>query len=81
MSQNTIADTIKVNQTAFIWDLVIKKALTKYNIIILIKASSSIEMTDLKNYKKVNLHTYQQLIGKLIYFTNKTKPNIAFTIG
>lgn len=45
------------------------------------KAGSAIKMNKLDNYKKADLGAYQQLIGKLMYFTCETKPNIAFIVG
>lgn len=45
--RNRAVYTIKINQSAFIRDLVTEKRLTKYNSnIILIKARSTIEITD-----------------------------------
>ena len=38
-------------------------------------------MLNIDVYKKEDLHTYQRLIGKLIYFACETKPNIAFAIS
>lgn len=43
-------------------------------------AGSSIQMIDLEDYKEVNLHTYQQLIGKLIYLAYGTRPDIIFAV-
>lgn len=37
-------------------------------------------MLDLKNYKEVNLQTYQCLIKKLIYLVCGTRPDIAFVV-
>ena len=44
------------------------------------KAGLSIQMSDLKVYKKTNLHMYQSLIEKLIYFLCNTRPDILFVI-
>lgn len=44
------------------------------------KAGSSIQMSDLKVYKETNLHMYQSLIEKLIYFLCNTRPDILFVI-
>lgn len=73
---------IKVDQPVFIQDLVIETRPTNCNTnVISMKANSSIDMSDLENYKEVNLYTYQCLIGKLIYFTYSIRPNIAFVVG
>lgn len=74
--------TMKINQSAFIQDLVIEKRPAKYNAnIILIKASSAIEMLEPENYKKTDLCMYQQLIGKLIYLAYGIRPDIPFVVG
>lgn len=57
--QNTAADMIKIHQSKFVRDLMIEEGFTNYNAnVILMKASSSIKMTDSKNYKEANLHIY-----------------------
>lgn len=38
-------------------------------------------MSDIDTYKEYDLHTYEQRIGKLIYLTCGTRPDIAFAIG
>lgn len=66
----------------FIQDFITKKSLTECNAnAILMKTSFSIKMIEFNNYKKVELQLYQYFIGKLIYFTYGTRPNIAFVIG
>lgn len=44
------------------------------------KLDSSIEMIDLENYKKVNLHIYQRLVRKLIYFLYGIRLDIIFVV-
>ena len=44
------------------------------------KAGSSVEMSDPKDYEEANLHTYQRLVGKLMYLSYGTKPDISFVI-
>lgn len=52
--------TIKIDQSAFIRDLVIKKELTDCNTnVIPMKARLPIEMGDPEDYKETNLQTYQ----------------------
>ncbi len=72
---------MKIDQSAFIQDLVIKEGLTNCNAnIILMKTGSSIKMSNPKDYKEAHLCTYQQLIKKLIYLACDTCPNIAFVV-
>lgn len=59
MSRDTVAHTIKINQLAFIRDLIIEEELTKCNAnIIPMKARSSIEMPNSDDYNKIDIHTY-----------------------
>ena len=52
--------TMKINQSAFIRDLIIEEDLIEYNAnIILIKAGSTIDMGESKNYEKTDLREYQ----------------------
>lgn len=52
----------------FIKDLFKEKNLLNCNFVnILMKANSVIKMNDLNDYEKLNIKTYQQLIGKMIY--------------
>lgn len=82
IGQDTIAGIMKINQSAFIWNLVIEKGLTRYNAnIILIKAGFATKMTKPKDYKNINFSIYQWLISKLIYLIYGTRPDITFVIG
>lgn len=61
--------------------IIIEEGLTKCNInIILIKIGYSIEIIEFDNNEVINLHLYQYLIGKLIYFAYSTRLDIAFAI-
>lgn len=73
---------MKIHQSAFIQDLVIEKRLTNCNAnVIPMKAGSSIEILDLEDYEKANFHTYQKLVGKLMYLSCSTRPDISFVVG
>ena len=62
------AGTMKIDQSAFIRDLVIEERLTDCNSnVIPMKAGSSIEMISPEDYEEADLRTYQRLIGKLMY--------------
>ena len=82
LTRDTVARIMKIDQSAFIRDLIIKERLTKCNTnVIPMKAGSSIKMSESDDYDKTDIHTYQQLIGKLIYLACGTRPNIVFAIG
>ena len=49
--------------------------------IVPMKTESAIDMSNVDAYKEKGLHTYQRLIGKLIYLACGTRPDIAFAIG
>lgn len=73
---------MKIDQSTFVQDLIIKKRLTKYNAnVISITACLSIDMSDPENSEEIDLQTYQCLIGKLIYLACGIRPNIAFVVG
>lgn len=44
------------------------------------KTGSTLLLDQAKDYIQANLIIYQQLIGKLIYLTFVTRPNIAFVV-
>ncbi len=82
ISQDNASCTKKIDQSAFIWELVIEEKLTKCNAnIIPMKAGSSIEMTEPEDYKETDLRIYQQLVGKLMYLAFGTRPDITFVVG
>lgn len=60
MTRNIATCTIKIDKSAFIRDLVIKKNLTDCNAnVIPIKAGSSIKMFELDNYDETDIYIYQ----------------------
>ena len=76
-----VAQIMKIDQPAFIQDLVMEENLSNCNAnVVPIKARSAINMSDVDAYEEEDLHTYQQLIAKLIYLTCGTRPDIAFAI-
>lgn len=44
------------------------------------KVSSSIKMTDPKDYNEIDFCTYQTFVEKLIYFLCSLRPDIAFVV-
>lgn len=82
ITRDTAMRTMKIGQSAFIRDLVIEEGLEECNAnVIPMKACSAIEMLDPDDYDKTNLHEYQRLIGKLMYLSCRTRPDIAFAVG
>lgn len=81
ITKDPVIQTIKINQSAFIRDLVMEESLDNCNAnIVPMKARFSIDMSDADAYKEEDLHTFQQLIEKLIYLACGTRPDIAFTV-
>lgn len=59
ISQDTALSTMKINQSAFIRDLVIEKDFTKCNVnVIPIKAGFEINMREFEDYKETDLQKY-----------------------
>lgn len=82
ITKDPVVRTMKINQSVFIRDLVIKEELTDCNVnVILIKAGSTIEITGLKDYKETELCEYQYLISKFMYLACETRSDIAFVVG
>lgn len=82
VTRNIAVSSIKIDQSVFVRDLIIKKKLIAYNVnIILIKPKSTNKMLDLKYYNWINIQEYYRLIDKLIYLVNGINQNIAFAIG
>lgn len=60
VTRDMATHTMKIDQSAFIKDLVIKESLIDCNTnIISIKVSSAIEMSKSNDYDKTDIHTYQ----------------------
>lgn len=73
---------MKIHQSAFIQDLVIEEGLTDFNAnVIPMKAGSFIEMLDSEDHEEADLHTYQRLVGKLMYLLYGIRPDISFVVG
>ncbi len=82
ISRDNASRTMKIDQSAFIWDIVIEEGLTERNAnVIPMKAGSSIKMTEPENYKETDLTTFQRLVGKLLYLVYGSRSDIAFVVG
>ena len=74
--------TMKIDQLAFIRNLVEDEGMRDCNSVsTLIKAGNFIEMQGKDDCKEVDLKVYQRLIGKLMYLSCETRPNISFVVG
>ncbi len=82
ITRDPSTQTLKIDQSSFIRDLVIEESLTNRNSnTIPMKAGSAIEMIEHNDYKDIEIKQYQHLIGKLIYLACGTRPDIAFIVG
>lgn len=82
ITRNPSTQTLKIDQSSFICDLVIEKNLTNCNSnVIPMKAGFAIEMIEHNNYEDTEIKPYQHLIGKLMYLACGIKPDIAFIVG
>lgn len=82
VTRNWDAATLKIDQSAFIRDLLEEENLTDCNAInIPMKAGSFIEMHEEDDYKEADIKIYQPLIGKLMYLSCGTRPDIVFAMG
>lgn len=74
--------TMKIDQSAFIRDLVEDEGMRDCNPVSTpMKAGNFIDMQREDDYEEVNLKICQRLIGKLMYLSYGTRPNICFVIG
>lgn len=81
MTRDISTQTNKIDQSAFIRDLVIEEKLIKCNAnVIPIKARSAIKMTDSNDYNETNLQKYLYLIVKLMYLAYGTRSDIVFAV-
>lgn len=72
---------MKIDQSTFIRELVIKEGLIECNAnVIPMKAGSDIEMIEPDDYEETELREYQRLIGKLMYLACGTRLDITFAV-
>lgn len=74
--------TLKIDQSAFIRDLVEEEGMRDCNPVNTpMKTGNFIEMQGEDDYEEVDLKVYQRLIGKLMYLSCGTRPDISFVVG
>lgn len=82
ITRDPISNTMKIDQSIFIQDLVINKNLSECDAnVISIKADSAIDMIGANVYKEEDFHIYQQLIEKLMYLACGIRPDIMFAVS
>ena len=73
--------TMKINQSAFIRDLIEKEDMRDCNPVYTpMKTGNFIEIQGEIDYEEVDLKVYQRLIGKLIYLSCRTRSDISFVV-
>ena len=76
------AGTLKINQKGYIRDLLESERMTScYLTVLLVKAGSTLFLDQAGDHQQVDLTEYQHLIGKLIYLSYGTRPDITFVVG
>lgn len=76
------AGTLKINQSAFIRDLLEEENLMDCNSVnIPMNARGFIEMLEANDYEEADIKTFQRLIRKLMYLSYVAGPDIAFAVG
>lgn len=81
ISKDTVLGTMKIDQSTFIRDMVIKKRLIKYKPnVVPMKANFTIDKSKVKDYKETNLQVYQRFISKLMYLVYGTRSDITFVV-
>lgn len=82
VTPNLEARTLKVNQLAFICELLEEENSTGCNSVhILIKTGSIIKMNNVDDYYETDLKAYQRLIEKSMYLPYSTRLDIVFAVG
>ena len=73
--------TLKIDQKQYIRNLLESKGMTScHPTILLVKSGSTLFLDQTGDYQQANLTEYQCLIGKLIYLSCGTQPDIAFVV-
>ena len=82
ITQDLATVTLKIDQKGYIQDLLESKGMTSCHPTVLpVKAGSNLFLDQAGNHQQADLIAYQRLIGKLMYLSCGTHPNIAFVVG
>ena len=81
ITQDLTANTLKIDQKGYIQDLLKAKEMTFcHPTVLLVKAGSTFFLDQAGDHQQANLIAYQCLIGKLIYLSCGTRPDIVFVV-
>ena len=76
------AGTLKIDQKRYIRDLLESKGMTScHSTVLLVKAGSTLFLDQAGDHQQADSTEYQRLIGKLMYLSCGTRPDIAFVVG
>ena len=82
ITQDLTARTLKIDQKEYIRDFLESEGITScHPTVFPVKAGSSLFLDQREDYQQADLAAYQQLIGKLMYLSCGTHPDIAFVVG
>ena len=73
---------LKIDQKGYIRDLLESEGMTLcHATVVPVKAGSTLILDQAEDHQQVDLTEYQRLVGKLIYLSCGTRPDIAFVVG
>ena len=82
ITQDLAAGTLRIDQKGYIRDLLESEAMTSCHPTVLpVKTGSTLLLDQAGDHQQADLTAYQRLIGKLIYLSCGTRPDIAFVVG
>ena len=82
IKRDLATSTLKIDQKGYIQDLLESEGMIScHPTVFPVKAGSTFFLDHAGNYQQADLITYQRLIGKLMYLSCGTRPNIAFVVG
>ena len=75
-------DILMINQKGYTRDLLESEEMTSCHATVLpVKVDSTFILNQVADHQQVDVTAYQRRVGKLIYLSYGTRPNIAFVIG
>ena len=77
---NIKAKTLKIDQSAFIWNIIKEEGLSGYNATNIMKAGRFLDILEENDGEKIVLKIYHQLLSKLMYLSCSTRSDIIFVV-